>query len=270
MPPYYIAAFIPPFIFDGDHSGHATIAYETQDIYKYNAYIGNIVRIAISDYIIKHVVNDLNYAYHDVRIEFMDNDKLIKINTHTSVKVKNGGIQYKHNRFHQDKNPKEFIITNKWVTFTTLIVPYLHKLNTPNLTFDLDNTLINVQPDPENTITQNFNFLRNDTLLTKKSLTSLGKLIIALQIPFIIVTSRRYAGEKMNSKILELFPNCKGVSYGKKIYSKSEERSVEKALDKLRRLPPGALHFDDEEIVAKTVSGRKVWFNNNQIYTKLY
>lgn len=266
MPSYYIAAFIPPFIFNGDHSGHATIAYDKQDIYKYNPYIGNIVRIAVSDYITKHVVNDLKYAYRDVRIEFTENNKLIKINTHTSLKY--GGTQYKQNKIHQENNPKEFKITDKWVIFTTLITPYSHTTQAPNITFDLDNTLIDLQINQQNAINQNFQFLRNDTLITEDVLTYLGKLVIALQIPFIIVTSRRYAGEKLNSKILKLFPNCNYISYGKKITS--EDRSTEKALDKLKRIPPDAIHFDDEEIVAKTVSGRKVWFDKKNIYTKLF
>ena len=262
---------------DGNYSDHITIAFSPSEKLDYIRFLGQKCYIQIG----KEVVfwkdtNGEKYGYLPVKVIFSDDTEKI---THISVHNLNGcGKSYGKNHVHQKENQIENQIEISFISdvncFSYLLTrPYRSNSEMPWATFDFDQTLLN-----GDCMKKNGTFckekLKDTGVILPNNLTQLGQDLIVMNIPFVILTSRReYPNYIPNSElgtknfidtVKKIFPSLVKVSFGKKITVFGPKRSVLKAEDKVSRMIPYTLHFDDEEIVYQT-RGYGVHIKNEQI-----
>ena len=248
---------------NGNYSDHITIAFSPSEKQDYIRFLGQKCAVQIGEKVVYWKdTNGEKYGYLPVKVIFVDGTEKI---THISVhKLNNGGKSYGKNHDHQKKNQIENSFVSDETCFSYLLTrPYRSNSKMPWATFDFDQTLLNGDCMKENGEFSKEK-LKDTSVIHPDNLTQLGKDLITMNIPFTILTSRREYSDSdyiSNSKygtsnfveaVNKIFPSLVEVSFGKKITVSGLERSKLKAENKVSRMIPNILHFDDEEIVYKT------------------
>lgn len=201
----------------------------------------------------------LDMAYLPVKLVVYDYDGTVLLEKigHTSAQFPHGG--YHKNKAHQNNSSTklEFQMT----PMETIVCPFQKRgKDVPNLSFDLDDTLIL----PHKVLSEGADIgehvrdveLLKKTLGTPDAVTDLGKMLRELEIPFQLTTSRRSktggedVTEELTAVLKSYWPNST-PTFGSKL--KPGDREKAKAEDKQFRLKTNQLHTDDQQVVLETI-----------------
>lgn len=271
-----INKLIPPLT-EGNYSNHITVAFSSSEKQDYIRFLGQKCSIQIGKEIVFWKdTNGEKYGYLPVKVIFSDDTEKI---THISVhNLNGGGKSYGKNHSHQKKNQKEnqneiSFISDETCFSYLLTRPHGSDSETPWLTSDLDGTLLTGVCMKEHGTFSNEK-LKYTGVILLKNLTQFAQDLIVMNIPFVILTSRReyphhqyipnseLGTSNLVDALKKIFQSLVQVLFGKKIYGSG--RALLKAEGKVSKMIKGVLHVDDEEIVYQT-RGYGVHIINEQI-----
>ena len=246
-------------------SGHVTLGFGGKKT-KYINNLGTFVTVKCANNIVTWTNSEDSkiYSYIIVKITFNDGTELI---SHESILVPDGGTDYKLNHEHQQSQPQTACVDiyTGGVEFTSMVLPFNYE-NKVLLNSDFDNTLCNICHDSGKTF--NPEMLKDPNLINAENLTVFGKMVIELELPFNIVTSRTKLSNVITQQEIEeamrkLFKNCITISFGSKIRGDDDdERTKLLACDKSSRIMTGAWMVDDIDEVIKTYGHGTILTNN--------
>lgn len=199
-----------------------------------------------------------DYEFQLVQWRILNDDDDKWQNSHITLKApKNGaGVLHKYQETCEDFSKVDWA---KAEINHSVYLPYNRETGKlALLSFDFDNTLVNVNSELANTNygLTGMQFLHKKEVVTDDlctTFTPLGKILYNLKIPFIVTTSRTEQ-PGLREAIMSRFPSCNGVSFGKPIKEDNQiVRNEKKAGCKADRLSERgvAIHFDDEPNVIK-------------------
>ena len=249
-------------------SDHMTIAYGAERKTKMFQYLGQTCIVHRAEQVIEWLDEKTGYVYAYIPVKLVFGE--VTVSSHISIHgLPNGGTSYKLNHEHQAHHPYNGTFEDSYESLC-LIFSSRAEVGEPFANFDLDGTLLLESAlkgadgvfDPMK--------LRVPDVITPDNLTGLGKLVLKLQMPFRIVTSRNPKGKDTESKLTTglktLFPNLVEVSFGANMGSVTDGRDELKAQCKASRINTDLLMFDNEKIVLETVGFGVFCEDNNRTF----